>query len=260
MKERRRILLNRMMTMALLIAGLCSFTASAAERVMVYAASSMTNALQDVAKRYQLQHDVKVVLSFASSSTLARQISQGAPSDIYLSANQKWMDYLVDNRVVELSNTTALLGNQLVLIAPQDSSIDEVLLDANWGVSDALAGSRLAIGDPAHVPVGIYTKQSLESLQLWSKAKSHLAQTNNVRGALALVERGEAPLGVVYATDAQIATGVKVVATFPTESHSPIAYPLALVNPRSDAAQSFYDYLQSEQAAAIFRSYGFEVN
>lgn len=233
----------------------------AQDKVTVFAAASLTNALTEIGQQYDKSHPTQVLFSFASSSTLARQIEEGAPADIYLSANQKWMDYLVDHQAVDAKTRVTLLKNQLVLIAPKSSPIKQVQLNSKWDIKTAVGDSRLAVGNPAHVPAGRYAKQALENLGLWQQAQPLLASANNVRAALALVERGEAPLGIVYATDAQIAKDVKVVATFPANSHKPIEYPLAIVAQQPNAAtQAFYQYLQTPAAKAVFAQYGFGVN
>ncbi|ODA28753.1 molybdate ABC transporter substrate-binding protein [Veronia pacifica] len=233
---------------------------SAKERVLVFAASSMTNALMDIGRQFDRQHDSEIVFSFASSSALARQIAYGAPADLYLSANQEWMDYLAGKQAVVADSTVVLLSNQLVLVSPKVNSSAAVTLNSDWDLVAAIGDSRLAIADPDHVPAGRYAKQSLEHLGLWNKASSHLAQSANVRAALALVERGESPYGIVYQTDAKVSDNVRVAATFPPDSHSPILYPLALVKrDTSEMTLTFYRYLQGPEAAKVFRHYGFEV-
>ncbi|MGI2258497.1 molybdate ABC transporter substrate-binding protein [Shewanella sp. GXUN23E] len=234
--------------------------AFAKEKITVFAAASLNNALTDIAREYDKAHDTETVLSFASSSTLARQIAEGAPADIYLSANQKWMNYLVDEKVVNAANRVTLLKNTLVLIAPKSSPIEHVPLTPDWDIKTSLDNTRLAVGDPDHVPAGRYAMEALKSLGLWQQAEPLLARANNVRGALALVERGESQLGIVYGTDAKVAANVKVVATFPAASHDPIEYPMALVTPQNSQAKAFYDYLQAKQARAVFERYGFQVS
>lgn len=242
-----------------------SSSAFAGERITIFAAASLTNALTEVGNTFKTDHivnptKINPVFVFASSSTLARQIAQGAPAQLYLSANQKWMDYLVEQKAVVAKSRVTLLHNSLVLIAPNSSSVDNIVLNKHWNITQAVGDSRIAVGDPDHVPAGRYAKQALESLDLWQQAMPLLARANNVRGALALVERGESPFGIVYATDAQIAQKVKVVATFPSSSHKSIEYPLVLVeNTPSAGTSAFYQYLQSDVAQAIFVKYGFQV-
>lgn len=237
-----------------------SFTCVAQEKVTVFAAASLTNALTEVGQKFDQQNDTQTVFSFASSSTLARQIAQGAPAQVYLSANQKWMDYLIDNEAVNAESKVTLLKNSLVLIAPSSANSAPINIDAKWPLVESLQGGRLAVGDPDHVPAGRYAKQALSYLHLWSQAEPLLARANSVRGALALVERAEAPLGIVYATDASQSDAVALVGTFPADSHKPIEYPLALVDKQPSAgANAFYHYLQSPAAKAIFNQYGFKV-
>ncbi|MDX1302922.1 molybdate ABC transporter substrate-binding protein [Photobacterium sp.] len=233
----------------------------ASEKVTVFAASSLTNAISEVAGLYKETAGIDTTLSFASSSTLARQIAQGAPADIYLSANNKWMDYVSQQKMIEPESRQSLLTNSLVLVAPKFYSEDKIEVTAGWDLSQALQGTRLAVGDPAHVPAGRYAKESLQTLGLWQQAEPLLARANNVRSALVLVERGEAMLGMVYKTDALISKQVKLVAKIPATSHQPIEYPIAIVNGMSrPEVKDFYQFLQSEQALAVFTKYGFGVH
>ena len=233
---------------------------SAKETVTVFAAASLTNALSEIGQNYDKMHSDKVVFSFASSSTLARQIDQGAPAQIYLSANQKWMDYLVKHDAVDSKSRTTLLKNTLVLIASSESHINDIKLNSDWNIEKTLKGNRLAVGDPDHVPAGRYAQEALTNLGLWKQAEPLLARANNVRAALALVERNEAPLGIVYATDAEIASGVKTIAIFPESSHKAIEYPMVMVDHKpSQATIDFYHYLQSSAAKTVFIRYGFGV-
>ncbi|WP_392339469.1 molybdate ABC transporter substrate-binding protein [Moritella marina] len=263
MPPRYRHRFKHLATLLLFMFSSCVF---AGERVTVFAAASLTNALTEVGNTFKTDNMVNPtkidpVFVFASSSTLARQIAQGAPAQLYLSANQKWMDYLVEQKSVVAKSRVTLLRNSLVLIAPNTSPIDNIVLNKQWNIAQAVGDSRIAVGDPDHVPAGRYAKQALENLDLWPQAISLLARANNVRGALALVERGESPFGIVYATDAQIAKKVKVVSAFPNSSHKPIEYPLVLVESTPSAATSaFYQYLQSDVAQAIFVKYGFKVD
>ncbi|KHT61909.1 hypothetical protein RJ45_20475 [Photobacterium gaetbulicola] len=235
------------------------FSTIAAEKVTVFAASSLTNAMNDVVSAYEQTTGEKPVVSYASSSALARQIAQGAPADIYVSANEKWMDYLSEQGAIEDSTRRPLLHNSLVLVAPNDYPQQQVTLSASFDLAKALDGTRLAVGDPNHVPAGIYTKEALQNIGLWQQAQRLLARANNVRGALLLVERQEALLGVVYKTDALVSNRVKIVSEFPADSHTAIRYPVAMVKGRQNkSTQGFYDFLNSEEAAAIFTEYGFE--
>lgn len=235
-----------------------SSTAFAAENITVFAAASLTNALQDIAAQYKKDQQVDVVASFASSSTLARQIEQGAPADLFISADQQWMDYAIDKQQIVANTRYTLLGNELVLIAPQESKIDKVVIDKKTDWKKLLDGGRLAVGDPDHVPAGIYAKESLENLGAWSTLAPEMARANNVRSAMALVERAEAPLGIVYGSDAIASKKVKVVGIFPEASHKPVEYPMAIVKDHENpTVTAFYNYLKSPAAATIFKNYGF---
>lgn len=227
-------------------------------KVTVFAAASLTNAMQDIAAVYKKEKNVDVVSSFASSSTLARQIEAGAPADLFISADQKWMDYAVDKKSIDTGTRVTLLGNSLVVVAPKSSIQGDITVDATTDWASLLKGGRLAVGDPEHVPAGIYAKEALQKLGAWDKLSPSLAPAEDVRGALALVERGEAPLGIVYGSDAVASKGVKVVGTFPENSHQKVEYPMAITEGHKNATVSaFYDYLKGPQAAEIFKRYGF---
>lgn len=224
---------------------------------MVFAAASTTNAVQDVIAAYGEETGKAATASFASSSTLARQIAEGAPAGVYISANPKWMDFLDEEGLLVEGSRSDLLGNDLVLIAPTETAAP-VTVDATLPLTDMLgADGRLSVGDPDHVPAGIYAQQALTALGLWETADPRLARASDVRAALALVARGETPYGIVYATDAAISDGVAVVGTFPEDSHPPITYPAALIKGADADAQAFLAFLKGDAAAAIFRRYGF---
>lgn len=227
-------------------------------KITVFAAASLTNAMQDIAAVYKKEKNVEVVSSFASSSTLARQIEAGAPADVFISADQKWMDYAVDKKAIDTASRQTLLGNSLVVVAPKASEHKAFTVDNKTDWSRLLDGGRLAVGDPEHVPAGIYAKEALQKLGAWDTLAPKLAPAEDVRGALALVERNEAPLGIVYGSDAVASKGVKVVATFPEASHQKVEYPIAIVDGHKNATVSaFCDYLKGPQASAIFKRYGF---
>lgn len=227
-------------------------------KITVFAAASLTNAMQDIAKEYKKEKNVDVVSSFASSSTLARQIEAGAPADLFISADQKWMDYAVDKKAIDTATRETLLGNSLVVVAPKASEQANIAVDANTPWTSLLKGGRLAVGDPDHVPAGIYAKEALQKLGAWETLSPKLAPAEDVRGALALVERSEAPLGIVYGSDAVASKGVKVVGTFPEDSHQKVEYPIAVIDGHKNATVSaFYDYLKGPQASEIFKRYGF---
>lgn len=233
--------------------------AADAKKVTVFAAASTTNALTDIAKLFTEKGMGDFTPSFASSSTLAKQIVQGAPADIFLSANPKWMDYLEKEGMIEPGTRADLLGNRIVLIAPAASDIT-VEIKAGLDLASILGDEKLAMGDPDHVPAGIYGKQAMESLGMWEAVSPKVARAKDVRAALALVERGEAPLGVVYATDAAISDKVRVVAAFPGSAHPPITYPVALVKEKATpTAKAFLEFLRSPEAKVIFEKYGFSL-
>ncbi|EPW4408637.1 molybdate ABC transporter substrate-binding protein [Vibrio parahaemolyticus] len=234
-----------------------SFSTNAATDLKVYAASSMTNAIDEIAQDFKEKYDVTVTPVYGGSSSIARQIINGAPADVFISANTKWMDYLVDEGVIDSDNVTNLVRNSLVLIAPQSSSLAVFnFADANaWEA--ALNGSRLALGNPTSVPAGMYAKESLTTLGVWKEIQTKVAPAKNVRLALALVERGEAPLGVVYKTDAQLTSKVKIVGEFARDTHAAIVYPAAVVNDSTESRQ-FFQYLKSEDAKRVFAHYGFQ--
>jgi molybdate transport system substrate-binding protein len=224
---------------------------------VVLAASSLQDALTEAADAWADEGHPKPVLSFAASSALARQVESGAPADIFISADEEWMDTLAAGGFVK-GERADLLANRLVLIAPQDSTL-AVNLDDPAGLLRVLRpGARVAMGEPETVPAGKYGKAALESLGLWAGFKDRIAPAENVRAALALVEAGEAPLGVVYETDALASAQVKVVAVIPPESHPKILYPAALLSEvPSPEAKSFYDFLRGDQAREIFARHGF---
>ncbi|HCU2311500.1 TPA: molybdate ABC transporter substrate-binding protein [Klebsiella aerogenes] len=227
-------------------------------KITVFAAASLTNAMQDIAQAYKKERRVEVVSSFASSSTLARQIEAGAPADLFISADQKWMDYAVDKKSIDTATRTTLLGNSLVVVAPKASDRSDITINDKTDWASLLQGGRLAVGDPDHVPAGIYAKEALQKLGAWETLSPKLAPAEDVRGALALVERNEAPLGIVYGSDAVASKGVKVVGTFPEDSHKKVEYPLAIVDGHKNATvTAFYDYLKGPEASAIFKRYGF---
>ncbi|MCW9698356.1 molybdate ABC transporter substrate-binding protein [Avibacterium sp. 20-129] len=239
----------------------CSlFSIPAQAKLTIFAAASMTNVLEEVKTQYLATHPKEEIdFSFASSSVLARQISQGAPADIFISANQKWMDFLAEKNVIEPKSRVNLVQNSLVMIAPKNSRLAQIdVQNAQW--QGELKGSYLAVGDPAHVPAGKYAQEALTSLNQWQAVENKLARANNVRAALALVEQGEAPLGIVYGTDAEASQKVKVVAVFPENSHAAIEYPAAIVVGHSNQERvDFLAYLQSEEAKKIFLKAGFVV-
>jgi molybdate transport system substrate-binding protein len=244
--------------LVLMSLGVRGVFAADAKTVIVFAAASTTNAMTDIARLFEEQSSGAVIFSFASSSTLAKQIENGAPADIYLSADQKWMDYLAEKGVIIAGSRFDLLGNRIVLIVPVESSVKKVLIDAGLDIVRLLGDGHFAMGDPDHVPVGIYGKQAFEKLGLWNSLKDKVACTSDVRAALVMVERSEVPLGLVYATDAAISKKVKTIGIFPEDSHPPIVYPASMIR-ETDMSRKFFDFLKTKTATDIFRKYGFSV-
>ncbi|HEF8783897.1 molybdate ABC transporter substrate-binding protein [Providencia alcalifaciens] len=233
----------------------------AAEKITVFAAASLTNALNEISEQYKKETNVEVVASYASSSTLARQIEQGAPANMFISADQQWMDFAIDKNLMVKDTRYTLLGNELVLIAPKDSKIDKVEINKQTDWKKLLDGGRLAVGDPDHVPVGIYAKEALTYLGAWETVDPLLARTNNVRSGMALVERQEAPLGIVYGSDAVASQKVKVVGIFPADTHKPVEYPMGIVKDQDNkATRDYYEYLKTPAASEVFKRYGFTPN
>ena len=234
-----------------------------AEDIRFFAAASTAEAVNAVTARYaeMLRIDgeggASVRPVFAASSALAKQISQGAPADLFLSASADWMDYLEDRDAIDPASRVDLLSNRLVLVTPTDSRLS-LAIAPGFALVRGLDGGRLAIGDPAHVPAGIYAKAALEALGVWGDLAGRTARTANVRVALALVERGEVAAGIVYESDLKISSRVRTAGMFPETAHPPITYPLArIAGPSSPAAERFYRFLLGPEAEAIFRTHGF---
>jgi molybdate transport system substrate-binding protein len=237
--------------------------ASAQERdakspVIVFAAASLKNALDAISAAWQQESGQSAKISYAASSALAKQLEQDAPAHIFISADLDWMDYVASKELIKKESRSDLLGNKLVLIAPKDSSVS---LDLKPGadLAKSLGNGRLAVGNVDAVPAGKYAKAALEKLGFWDGVSNKLAQAESVRAALLLVSRGEAPLGIVYQTDAAADPNVKVVATFPADSHPPIIYPIALTTKANEAAAAFLNYVKSPKAAPVFEAQGFTV-
>ena len=253
-----------MLRRVLLIALGCWLPAGAshgAERVLtVFAAASLTDVLDKVGKVFTADAQIQVRFSFAASSALARQIESGAPADAFVSADQEWMNYLQARNLIAPATRSDIVSNSLVLVAPVDSAV-QLRIEPGFALAAALGDKgRLATGDPASVPVGRYARAALQRLGVWSSIESRLIPADNVRTALNFVSRGEAPLGIVYETDAKAEPAVKVVDVFPADSHLPIVYPAALTAHGTSAqAKAFLDYTKGAKAAAVFRKYGFIV-
>jgi molybdate transport system substrate-binding protein len=236
---------------------LCSSLAARAEEaVRVFAAASLTSALTDIAAQWKQSGHAAPTLAFAASSALAKQIEAGAPADVFASADRKWMDYLQQRDRIEASTRADLLGNTLVLIVPKGRRF-HAEMRKGYDFAKAFDG-KLCTGEPGVVPVGIYARQSLESLAWWEAIKPRIVGADDVRTALNFVERGECAAGIVYSTDAAISDKVETVATFPEDTHEPIVYPIALVRNAGPQAREFLRHLQtSKEAAAVFKRYGF---
>ena len=240
----------RFLLRTLLCCLLLPLSAHAEDPVRVYAAASLTNAITDIAKAWEADGHPKSTLVFAASSALAKQIENGAPADVFASADRKWMDYLAQRKKIDPATKVELLGNDLVLIAPRGKAF-AITVDKGFDLAGAYKG-KLCTGEPDVVPVGTYAKQALTALGWWSGMSSRVVGTDDVRTALAFVERGECPLGIVYATDAAISEKVEVVGRFPAGSHDPIVYPFALVDGAQGGAGAFLDYLRTDAAQAVF--------
>jgi molybdate transport system substrate-binding protein len=240
-----------------LLAAACSQQQEKADPLVVLAAASLQEALNAEADAWAAQGHPRPTLSFAGSSALARQVQSGAPADLFLSADEKWMDTVETDGAVKAGSRRDLLTNSIVLIAPKASTAKVDLTDAA-SLDAALGKGRLAMAEPDSVPAGKYGKAALEHLKLWDKLSAKVARADNVRAALALVESGEAPLGIVYATDAAASKSVRVLATFPQDSHPPIRYPVAVLATSKNAqAEGFEQFLTSDQGQAIFAKHGF---
>jgi molybdate transport system substrate-binding protein len=226
--------------------------------LLVFAASSLTNVLDELGAAYSTASGQPVKFSYAASSVLARQIESGAKADVFLSADTEWMDYIDTRNLIDKRTRRNLLGNQLVLVAPADSTV-KVKIAQGFPLAKTLGDGRLTTGDPDSVPVGRYAEAALTSLGVWDSVADRLARAENVRAALGFVARGEAVLGIVYETDALVEKKVRIVDTFPASSHPPIVYPVATAAKSHDGARDFVKFLGSKEAAAVFRKYGFSV-
>jgi molybdate transport system substrate-binding protein len=254
------------MSRTLLGLGLLCLTLSAAlpaaevqpPPILVFAAASLSDALQELDAAYEKSAHVRVKASFDSSSVLARQIEAGAQADVFFSADTAWMDYLQSRVLIKAATRKNVLGNRLVLIAPRQSQI-ELKIAPRFPLVAALGDGRLATGDPDSVPAGRYARSALRTLGVWDAVAPRLARAENVRVALLYVARGEAPLGIVYASDAVVDKGVRVVDTFPANTHQPIVYPLALTTSAKSQAAAYVDYLSGPSARDVFVKYGFTV-
>ncbi len=227
------------------------------QSIMVFAGASLTDVLSEIIDSFEVKYQIKVQMNMASSGTLARQIEQGAAPDIYISASKKWADY-VDSLGYLLAGTkSAIAENELVLIAPLNSSLEVSEIDSTFDFMSLLGSERLSMGDPAHVPAGKYARQSLEYFGWYSSLQGKVLPAKDVRSALMVVEMGEVPLGIVYRTDALKSAKVKILNTFPVYSHKPIVYVGGVCKDNS-TAKAFFNYVNSADTKAIWTKYGFE--
>jgi len=245
----------------LLALWLCALTGAPARagepELLVFAAASLTNALDALGPVYTKESGQPVKFSYAASSALARQLEAGASADVFISADLEWMDYAQARRLIARETRHDLLGNHLVLISPKQSAV-ALSIEPGFALAKALGDGRLATGDPDYVPVGKYARQALTSLGVWGDVADRLVRADNVRTALAFVARGEAPLGIVYTTDAKIEPGVRIVGTFPDDTHLPITYPVAVTRGARKGADRFAQFLRGSAARARFSELGFD--
>jgi molybdate transport system substrate-binding protein len=234
-------------------------TAASAKDLLVFAAASLKTALDDVDAQYARDGGARVAVSYAGSPALAKQIEAGAPADVFISADLEWMDYLAGKDLIRKETRSDLLGNSIVLVAPRASTL-AIAIGPSFPLAAALGDGRLAMADPASVPAGRYGKAALAALGVWPSVAAKVAPAENVRAALLLVARGEAPLGIVYRTDAAAEPGVRILGSFPADSHKPIIYPIAVTTgSRNPDAASFVAYLKSAAARPLFEKQGFTV-
>lgn len=231
--------------------------ADASRGVLVFAAASLANVLGDLDKAFTARTGIQVTSSLAASSILAKQIEAGAPADVYFSADLQWMAYLEQRGLLRPGSRHDVVGNSLVLIAPAGSSL-KVSIAPGFELARLLGEGHLAVADPDSVPAGIYAREALQKLGVWDSVAARLVRAENVRAALAYVARGDAPLGIVYRTDALVEKGVRVAGVFPADSHSPIVYPVALTRHSNDAAARYLTFIASPDARPVFRKWGFE--
>src|SRR5262245_17973296 len=230
----------------------------AQEQITVFAAASLKNALDDTNAAFTKATGIKVTASYAASSALAKQIEQSAPADVFISADLQWMDYLAERKLIKPDTRVNLLGNKLVLIAPTDSKLATMTIGQGFDIAKLAGDGRIAVADVKSVPAGLYAKAALEKLGAWQAAEPKLAQAENVRATLAFVARGEAPIGIVYETDAKIEPKVKIIGTFPDGSYPPVTYPVAATTESKKAgAAQYLQFLRTPAAKAIFEKYGF---
>ena len=229
--------------------------------LIVFAAASLKNALDEINDAWSKRSGVAVRTSYAASSALAKQIEEGAPADVFLSADLDWMDYVEKKNLIRAGTRQSLLGNSIVLIAPKGWSKGEVKIGPNFPLASLLGDGRLSVAATATVPAGRYAKAALEKLGVWGSVERKLAEAENVRAALAFVSRGEAPLGIVYSTDAAAETSVVIVGRFPADSHPPIVYPVGVMSASKNAeAENYRKYIGGPEARKVFEKHGFAVS
>ena len=232
--------------------------AAAQDTLTIFAAASLKNALDDANATFTKATGVKMTAIYAASSALAKQIEQGAPADVFVSADLKWMDYVAERKLIKPDTRLNLLGNRLVLIASRDSKLDHVAIGPGFDLAKLAGDGRIAVADVRAVPAGLYAKAALEKLGAWKAAEPKLAMAENVRATLAFVARGETPVGVVYETDAKIEPKVKIIGAFPDGSYPPVTYPVAVTaDSKKAAAERYAAFLRTSTAKAIFEKYGF---
>jgi molybdate transport system substrate-binding protein len=242
---------------AITVAGWIAPTYAQPSTITIFAAASLKNALDDVNAMFIKATGIGAVASYAASSALMKQIEQGAPADVFVSADTDWMDYGAQHKLVQDTTRVNLLGNRLVLIAPRDAGIGMVTLLPGADLVGLAGSGRIVTGDVRSVPAGKYAKAALEKLGLWQTVEKKLATTENVRVALTLVARAEAPLGIVYETDAKVEPAVKIIGVFPPDSHPAIIYPIGLTANARPEASKYLAFLRSDAAKSVFESYGF---
>ncbi|RVG73758.1 molybdate ABC transporter substrate-binding protein [Sinorhizobium meliloti] len=259
MTTRRDWLKAISLALGVVLAGAAFAPAQAAEKVTVFAAASLKNALDAINGEWLKQTGKEAIVSYAASSALAKQIEQGAPADVFISADLAWMDYLADKKLIKADTRSNLLGNRIVLVSGK-SDAPAVEIEPGLDLAGLLGDGRLAMGAVDSVPAGKYGKAALEKLGLWPNVAGKVAGAESVRAALLLVSRGEAPYGIVYRTDAAADANVKVVGTFPEDSHPPIIYPVAITaDSRNADAAAYLEFVRSPEAAALFQAEGFTV-
>jgi molybdate transport system substrate-binding protein len=252
----KKILLNLIAASALTL-GVLTQPVAAQETLTVFAAASLKNALDDVNAAFTKANNVKVTSSYAASSALAKQLEAGAPADVFISADLKWMDYVQGKNVIKTDTRFNLLGNKLVLIAGKDSKLSNVQIGQGFDIAKLAGDGRIAVADTKAVPAGLYAKAALEKLGAWQAAEPKLAQAENVRATLAFVARGETPIGIVYETDAKVEPNVKIAGTFPDGSYPPVTYPAAATTHAKADTAKYLQFLHGAEAKAIFEKYGF---